>query len=73
MEYTERRLTYIQVQSMGLTGEIVAFISVRPYAIENGIPIDAPLSEEKNYSFIIESGQLFTNVQDYFLSLIEEE
>jgi hypothetical protein len=72
MEYAYKRVTYIQVQAQDPTKEVVVFFAVRPYNLEEGKIVDAPISEEVTHTMVLPEGEgsLFQQAQAYLLNLL---
>ena len=76
MEYPLKRINYIQVQTLDPTKESIVNFSVIPYRLdEENKVIDAPLSELKSYTMVLEEGEgsMLQQAQMYLFSKIEED
>jgi hypothetical protein len=72
MDYPLKRISYVQIQVPSTTESALIFYTVRPYRLEDGVIIDAPISEEVGYTHIVNQGEMGLPCQqfnDYLLSL----
>lgn len=71
MEYTQRRISYVQIQVPSSNQPAMISYTVRPFEMIDGVMIDAPISMEKMFILYISPGEMGTPCQDFSSYLLE--